>query len=103
MSVTWRFASFLAMRAGSVSSVPIVVVGALGLLASTLWTLAGGGDRGRLVPPLLTVGFAILWVLVNKPVEGPTVLTLSRGHGVTVSDLVSVVAVAIAGRRMLGR
>lgn len=37
-----------------------------------------------------------IWVLVNKPVEGPTLLVLSPSHGVTFADLLSLVALGVA-------
>ncbi|MFC5063059.1 hypothetical protein [Actinomycetospora atypica] len=47
----------------------------------------------------LAAGLAVLagiWVLVNKPVEGPTLLVLSPSHGVTFADLLSLVALGVA-------
>lgn len=43
----------------------------------------------------VTVAAAVLWLPANKPVEGPLLLALGDGHGVTASDLVSVVAVVL--------
>ena len=40
---------------------------------------------------------AVLWAAVNGPVEGPTLLVVSSGHGLTLGDLPSVVAVITAG------
>ena len=47
----------------------------------------------------LALGLVLLagvWVLVNKSVEGPTLLVLSPSHGVTFADLLSLVAVGVA-------
>jgi hypothetical protein len=39
---------------------------------------------------------AVVWVLVNGPVEGPILLVVAPGHGLTVADLFSVAAVLLA-------
>ena len=49
----------------------------------------------------LLVAAALIWVLVDGPVEGPTLLVLGHGHGVTVADLASVVAVVFAAAVLL--
>ena len=49
----------------------------------------------RVLAGVLVV-LAVVWVLVDKPVEGPTVLVLTRHHGVTVADLLSVAALLAA-------
>ncbi|HEY6664337.1 MAG TPA: hypothetical protein VI036_04330 [Propionibacteriaceae bacterium] len=52
--------------------------------------------RRRLVAVGL-VAAAVIWVLVNGPVEGPTLLVLTPSHGITVADLPSLGALVIAG------
>ncbi|WP_305092773.1 hypothetical protein [Prescottella sp. R16] len=44
------------------------------------------------------VALAVTWVFVNGPLEGHILWTLTPEHGVTVSDLLSVAAVAVAVR-----
>ena len=39
---------------------------------------------------------AVLWLPLNKSVEGPKLLILSRSHAVTTADLLSVVLVLVA-------
>lgn len=39
---------------------------------------------------------AVVWVLVNQPVEGPTLLRLTPQHGVTLADLPSAAALVVA-------
>ena len=39
---------------------------------------------------------AVVWVFVNKPVEGPIILPLTRTHSVTAADLLSVALVLVA-------
>lgn len=51
--------------------------------------------RRVLLAALLVVA-AVIWVRINKPVEGEVLLELSRRHGVTVADLLSVVMLAMA-------
>jgi hypothetical protein len=43
------------------------------------------------------VAAALIWVLVNGPVEGPVLLVLAPSHGITVADLSSLAALVIAG------
>ena len=51
---------------------------------------------------LVLVVAGIVWLLINKAVgEGPTLLVLGGGHGVTASDLLSLVA--FAGAALLWR
>ncbi|GAA4864284.1 hypothetical protein GCM10023203_10160 [Actinomycetospora straminea] len=51
--------------------------------------------RRLLLAGLLVVG-AVIWVRINKPVEGEVLLELSRRHGVTTADLLSLVMLAMA-------
>ncbi len=45
---------------------------------------------------LATLAFAVVWPFVNGILEGKILLKLSSTHGITVSDLLSVLAVVIA-------
>jgi hypothetical protein len=49
----------------------------------------------------VVVAAAVVWLPVNKPVEGPTLLRLDREHGITLSDLLSVAAVVLAALPLL--
>ncbi|PVZ04607.1 hypothetical protein [Actinomycetospora cinnamomea] len=51
--------------------------------------------RRVLLASLLVVA-AVIWVRINKPVEGRTLLELTSNHGVTTADLLSLVALAMA-------
>ncbi len=52
--------------------------------------------RRRLALALVVTG--VVWALINKSVdEGPTLLVLAKGYGVTVADLGSVAAFIVAG------
>ena len=50
----------------------------------------------RLLLAALLVVAAVIWVRINKPVEGEVLLELTRRHGVTTADLLSVVMLAMA-------
>jgi hypothetical protein len=41
-------------------------------------------------------GAAVIWILVNRPVEGPVLLTLTHSHGITVADLPSLALIIVA-------
>ena len=56
------------------------------------WTLAG----------VLTVA-AVAWLPLNKAVEGPKLLVLSRNHAIVTGDLLSVLLVLIAAVLVLPR
>jgi hypothetical protein len=46
----------------------------------------------RLLLAALLVVAAVVWVRINGPVEGRTLLVLSPTHGVTSADLLSLLA-----------
>ena len=50
----------------------------------------------RHVVAAVLVVLAVIWVLVNGPVEGPVLLVFSRTHGLTVADLPSLAALVVA-------
>jgi hypothetical protein len=94
------------LRGNLQGMLPVVWVTLVGLVGCTLWTLVGLQARGCRAPgtrsaALLTIGFAVLWVLVDKHLEGPVLVVLSDQHGVTASDLASVAAVLVAAWRLL--
>jgi hypothetical protein len=51
--------------------------------------------RRVLLAGLLVVA-AVIWTRINKPIEGEVLLELTRRHGVTTADLLSVVMLAMA-------
>ena len=51
--------------------------------------------RRLLIAALLVVA-AVIWVRINHPVEGRTLLVLADNHGITTADLLSVIALAMA-------
>lgn len=50
----------------------------------------------RIKAAAVLVVVAVLWVFVNGPVEGATLVVLSAQHGITVADLLSVVLLLVA-------
>ena len=75
----------------------VLLVLIVGLL---LAALRARGWRRRAVALLLLPASAA-WVLFNGPIEGPILLTLSTNHGLTVSDLLAVVGVLVAGAALV--
>ncbi len=53
--------------------------------------------RSRIVVALGLVAAAVLWLLVNKPLEGPTLIAFDDTHGLTVGDLPALAALVLAG------
>jgi len=41
------------------------------------------------------LGISGLWLLVNSPIEGPTLVVLARRRGVTVADLLSLTSLGL--------
>jgi hypothetical protein len=96
---------------GLLSAVAHVVVIAA-TVAVLRWALPVPPDyRAREVPPgrlsalsparrrvlaVLLVVAAGVWVVVNKAVEGPTLLVITTRHGLTVADLFSIAALVTA-------
>ena len=55
------------------------------------------GPRLRGAAAVVVVSVGLLWMLVNRPVEGPVLVTVARTHGLTVADIPSVVLFVVAG------
>ncbi len=51
----------------------------------------------RAVSGSALIAAAVVWALVNGPVEGPVLIAFGRGHGLTVADLPSVAAGLFGG------
>jgi hypothetical protein len=67
-----------------------VVLGALVLasFAAGRWGALGAVPLGLV---------SALWLLVNRPVEGRTLVEVSSQHGLTVADLAGVTGLGLAG------
>jgi hypothetical protein len=73
-----------------------------GLVLVALILLAGlGCDRRWSAWALGAV--AVLWLFVNRPMEGPVLLVVTESHGLTAGDLAGLVALGLAGWRLWGR
>jgi hypothetical protein len=69
-----------------------------GLVLAALVVVAGLGPDGRL-GGLLLAATAVLWILVNKPMEGATLVAVAEDHGLTAGDLAGLVGVLLGGWR----
>jgi hypothetical protein len=48
------------------------------------------------------LGMALLWPFVNRTIEGPVLLVVGAGHGLTVSDLLASLAALLAVGVLIG-
>lgn len=74
------------------------------VLAAVLFLLvlaAGTLDRTGVPGAAVLLALSVLWVLVNGPMEGATLVNLGGGHGVTAADLASVAGGGVAVERLL--
>lgn len=71
-----------------------MIVAVLVLLALAGTVLLCHGDSP--VWPVVLIALCGVWLLVNKPLEGPVLLVVSRGHGITLGDLLAPAGVAFA-------
>lgn len=62
------------------------------LFACGLWTLLRPSVRAAAV----LAAVAVAWIVWNGPIEGAVLVTLTASHGITESDLLSVVALIIS-------
>ena len=68
----------------------VVLVLLIGVTVAVCWR-----SRGLLGPALVLL-LAILWLLADRPMEGPTLWVADRGHGLTLADLLSPICVIVA-------
>lgn len=50
-----------------------------------------------------TLATALVWPFVNRPMEGPVLLVIGQGHGVTLSDLLAPAGVLLSVLTLTGR
>ena len=88
------------MRSEATASglVPVVL---LVLIVGLLMAALRARGRPRRAAALLLLPVSAAWVLFNGRIEGPILLTISSSHGLTVSDLLAVVGVLVAGAVLL--
>jgi Na+-transporting methylmalonyl-CoA/oxaloacetate decarboxylase beta subunit len=70
------------------------------LLLVVLLGCAYRAIRGDRLAALFLVPLSFGWVLFNGPLEGPVLFSVSWSHGVTMSDLISVMCLFIAAWRL---
>lgn len=70
------------------------------LVLAVAGCLAVAGSR---VAAWITLGAALVWPFVNRPMEGPVLLIIGRGHGLTVSDLLAPAGLALSVLALTGR
>ena len=63
------------------------------LVMAVAGALAVAGSR---VAAWITLGSSLLWPFVNRSMEGPVLLVVGRGHGLTVSDLLAPAGVLLS-------
>ena len=77
-------------------TVPVVL---LVVMVALLMAALGAFGRRRglqLTAAALLPPASLAWVLFNGTLEGPVLTPLTAGHGITVSDLLGVLGVAVA-------
>jgi hypothetical protein len=57
---------------------------------------AGLSARYGMVGAVTLAAVSVAWLLVNGPMEGPILLTIARGHGLTGGDLAGLAGLALA-------
>jgi hypothetical protein len=88
---------YLAVLREHLSASPVVLLGVFVLLAAALVAAILGSRLAALV----LVPLAVIWLVVNRQVEGATLVVLSTRHGITVADLLSIVAFGVASWRLV--
>jgi len=79
------------------------------LVATSALILVLASGAGALAWPrpvtyTTALGFGVLWLMVNGPLEGYVLVAVSRGHGLTLGDLlIPMEFLAIASRSSLKR
>ena len=80
------------------------IVFEIALAVLVVMTLAGSlAVAGSRVAAWATLGTALLWPFVNRPMEGPVLLVVGQGHGLTVSDLLAPAGVLLSIVVLRGR
>jgi hypothetical protein len=63
---------------------------------------AGLGPRRGVAGAVVLAAVAVLWLLVNGPMEGPVLWSVTRRHGLTGGDLAGLAGLALAAYRLVG-
>lgn len=69
----------------------------IALTIALVLAVAGcGAVAGSRVAAWITLAAALLWPFLNRPLEGPVLLVIGQGHGLTVSDLLTPAGVVVS-------
>ena len=66
------------------------------LVLTGLVLAAGLSPRFGLAGAVVLAGVSILWLVVNGPMEGPTLVRLSATHGITGADVAGFAGLGLA-------
>jgi hypothetical protein len=66
------------------------------------WATGLAPSRRRVLAAVLVVAAGV-WAVVNKAVEGPTLLVITPRHGLTTADLLSITALLVAAHLLRPR
>lgn len=66
------------------------------LVLAGLVLAAGVSPRFGLRGALVLAAVSLLWLVVNGPMEGPTLVVVTRGRGLTGGDLAGLVGLGLA-------
>ena len=72
-----------------------MLLGAVAIFVSICWLIARGRSLGG-VGAFALLWAAILWLPFNRPVEGPILTRLGHDKGLTLADLLTLAAIAVA-------
>jgi hypothetical protein len=72
-------------------------------LVDSAWMRGGSTWYQQLTVVIVALGVAGVWVFVDHPLEGPTLVTLSRNHGVHYTDALAIVPLLWAWRTVIRR
>jgi hypothetical protein len=67
-----------------------------GLVLAALVAVAGFATRFGRAGALALAVVSVVWFLVNKPVEGDTLISITHAHGLTSADLGGVAGLVLA-------
>lgn len=78
---------------------PVVLFGTVAVFVGIVWLIVAGRRWGTPGGWAL-LALAGLWVLFNRPIEGPILMRLGHDKGLTVADLLTIVAGLLAAVRL---
>ena len=83
-------------------SLPMHAAGAIALVTLLVLLLsAATADRTGLPGALVLAASSVVWLFVNRPMEGAVLFIVSEGHGLTAADLVGLTGLGLAVWRFI--